>query len=183
MTDSEWHELKLDPYREARLTTIRFRGPDIVASALRFKTGILIVLLSLPLWGGNLLRLLQTPPAAQIKVDSHSYRENEIRLVLTIQDKSFALRGFEPMNFQLAGERGTPITQPPFAVLEKMPGNGVRDVRLNFPRDEKPHQVEVQLKTEFKESELQKFDDIYLWYRGTRVAQITFNRKRVGISS
>ncbi len=186
MPESTWRALSLDPYRKARITTLSIHAADWLHPLLTLKAGIISVLISIPLWGGNMIRLVQTPPSATIKILSSEVsgeektEESVVKLVLEVQDTAFNLRGFQIMNFSLGGEKGTPLAPPPVeaTLLDERYSPGERDARLTFPRDSEPHKVALTFKAMRGAEAMRSLQDIHLWYRAAKVAKINLSEKK-----
>src|SRR5690606_34392654 len=70
MSPKRWHELGLDPYREARLDSLVAKSPRWIARLLRPQNGLLLLVLAFFVWQLNIIRAENTPPTFHIAIAS-----------------------------------------------------------------------------------------------------------------
>ena len=170
-----WRSLQLDPYRSERLDSLAKRGSGRLAALLELRAGALLLMISLPLWGANLLRVIRMPPSAAIELRELRVDQEKVRLMLNVRDERYALRGFDPMLFTLAGEHGTLVSPPPQEVRVRDHNRDI-DGRRAFPRDAYAHTIELVFVPLQPAEQLKKLTDIHLWYRGARIMRLDFGK-------
>lgn len=175
LSESEWHAQHLDPYRKERLASLVLRSSPTLTSLMDLRNGIVLLIVSLSLWGGNTLRLFQMPPAGKIELKAISVEAPLVRVTIEIRDQEYAQRGFEPMQFSLSGENGTMLSPPPSQIMLLEHGRS-RDVRFDFPRDTFAHTIDLVFEPTQDAKQLKNLRDIYLWYNHARLMQLDFSK-------
>ncbi|MBN8551202.1 MAG: hypothetical protein J0M12_17955 [Deltaproteobacteria bacterium] len=175
LPESFWHAQGLDPYRNARLTTLSMRGPRWLAKTLSPKKVVTIFVLSALVWAGNFLRLSDMPPAATLTVTAMEASGNSLKLTLRAEDATYQFRGFRPIFLALAGpQRGVISKWPETATLDGVDG----DVRLGLPlRDSGTLQLDFL--TERSAADLVKLEDLYVWYRNVKLAKLDLSKAKL----
>lgn len=168
LDERSWHEAKLEPYRDARLSTFSMCAPEPLAATLRPRLGGVVLALAGLVWAGNYLRLVNTPPPAETRLLMSTVQGQRAVITLQLIDPTYNLRGLEPARFLLAGERGTPLAPFPTeatvdgaSVLGALPARSEATLRLSF-------------ETPRAEQELRSLRDLFLWYRGVRMFKVEF---------
>lgn len=168
LPDSAWHALKLDPYRQARMSTVIISAPKIVTTLLSTrKLGTLLLIVAL-IWGGNFLRLASLPPAPTLAVNKTEIEGNRVRLLITAHDPHYHMRGFWPIFFALAGENRALIASSPR--LARIEGE-IADIRFGAPRAENLSFI-LEFEANRPASSLAQLEDLYLWYRNARLVRL-----------
>ncbi len=169
LPEAQWHTLSLDPYRQARLTTLAMTAPEFFSSALAPRKARWLLLVALLVGLGTYLRLLALPPAAQISLMNASSQGTNLELVLRLEDSQYQMRGLRPIFFALAGEHHTIISQlPERAWIEEDPA---MDARFGItPRTSAL--LHLQFRTSRSEADLRRLEDLYLWYKQVRMVKI-----------
>jgi hypothetical protein len=166
----DWHECKLDPYRNARLASISIAAPKILSHFLQPKQGLIALCVSLLVWFANMMSLEITPPAAAITGVQASIKDkNTVSLSLDVEDKEYKLRGFQPMHFSLAGEKRAPVCEE---VTKAVIKGESEDRSYILPETPDKLALEIEFKCERDEEALKKLEDLYLWYRGVKLDKI-----------
>jgi len=179
MSERVWNELHLDPYRQARTTTIIVRGPTILAKLLSLRAAITVIGIAVLVWLGNTVRLAALPPPADIALKTVTISDKRVTLSLAVRDETAHFRGFRPVAFFLASERAFPIARRP--EVAAIAGD-TRDVRLRFPRDRSDAELSLVFSTDRTSEDLRRLEDVYLWYGGNRLEKIDLKGALTGPS-
>lgn len=169
LPERTWNELGLDPYRQARTTTIVVRGYALMARVFTIRTSLIGFGLAILVWLGNAVRLAGLPLPAEITVRSVAIAAPKVIVTLTVRDEQGNFRGFRPVAFFLASERAFPITRQPEAV--KLEGDP-RDLRLRLPHDMTEAVLTVEFSTDRSSEDLRRLEDAYLWYGTNRLTKL-----------
>lgn len=171
-----WHDSKLDPYREARLTTLTIGIPTLLSSLLSQKSGIKIIIVSLVLWFANFITLQTLTPAPNITVENIAIRNEVVELSLSLKDPHYNFRGFQPINFLLAGEKGAMISTEASTSIEKESG---KNVSLSIPDNRNEITIKTTFKTNRSGENLKALEDLHLWYRSYKVCALNMNEAKI----
>ena len=172
-SDKDWHDAGMDPYRSARIAALIISAPKLLTHLLMPKQGLIALLVSLFIWFANILNLESTPPAAEIKIiQSQMISEDEVEIRLHIQDRKYMLRGFQPVNFSLAGETRVPISEK---LLSAKLESAEKEAAFILPRTSESLVLILKFKTLRKGENLKNLEDLFLWYRGVRLFRISVN--------
>jgi len=169
LPDPFWRELKLDPYRSSRFSTLELQAPKWLASALAPKTACQILGMCMLVWAANLARLAQLPPSPKLSL-TRIWKEDggHLHVELAASDETFKFRGFRPLQFRLTNESGETIHSafPESATVDGRP----EDVRVFFPEESGA----ISLQLGFMDMTGQPWDvgPYQLWYGGTKVAVV-----------
>jgi hypothetical protein len=173
LPEALWRELKLDPYRASRFSTLELQGPGWLASALSPKTACQLLGLCTLVWGANLARLAQLPPSPTLSLTrAWTDAERHVHVDLQAEDDSFYFRGFRPLQFRLTDEGGTEIKSP-FPDRATIDG-AAQDVRVFFPerREKISLQLTFSLQARADASPQENLENLQLWYGGTKIARV-----------
>ncbi|MFM1848175.1 MAG: hypothetical protein RL417_1649 [Pseudomonadota bacterium] len=176
LSDRVWSDLGLDPYRTARITTIVVQGRGWLARLLKFRTAFIILTLGALVAVGNALRLAATPPPVDLAISAITLADDRITVTTQVTDPANRFRGFRPIAFFLATERGFPIARRPRDA--EITGDR-RDVRLRFPREGEHAELNVTFQTDRPALDMQKLEDIYLWYGGNKLQKLDLKGARM----
>lgn len=175
MPEAAWHANGLDPYRQARLTTLSMRGAAWFAKILSPKKTLALVLLSVLIWSGNFLRLSEMPPAPALVVDALDTQGHSLAITLSAKDGTYHFRGFRPIFFALAGpQRGIVSKWPERVAL----AGSAQDVRLGLPPSDAAT-LRLEFTTERSAEDLVKLEDLYLWYRNVKLQKLDMTKARI----
>lgn len=168
--EKDWYDYGLDPYRKGRLTGLTLSAPAWLSHLLQPRQGLIALTISLLVWFANMISLETGKPAPEIKVvRTEIVSDNSVLLVLELIDEEYRFRGFQPVNFALAGEKRAPVSE----VLESAAVIGTEgDMRFGLPSTASSVNLELKFKTARKAETLRLLEDLYLWYRGYKVAKI-----------
>lgn len=169
LPERTWNELGLDPYRQARTTTLIVQGSRSVARLLTLRAALGMAAIALLIWLGNTVRLATMPPPVEIGVKTIGIAEHRVTLSLDIRDETGGFRGFRPIAFFLASERAFPIARRPDEA--RIAGDD-RDLRLRFPREHTAVTLTVVFSTDRSNEDLRRLEDVYLWYGGNRLLKL-----------
>lgn len=182
LSEKSWYELSLDPYREARLSTIVLQSVWPLTNLLNVKAGLRMLLLSALIWFGNIIRLEFMPPSGRVEVVSAFAEEDKAFVQLKITDQGFKFRGMQPVAFSLAGGQFIESGANPSHIVCRYP-NIVRVADAKNPSDNflfslprQPGELTVDLEFQCSRSgaALRELEDLFLWYRKVKLDQIRF---------
>ena len=167
--DPSWRLLGLDPYRTSRIDTLKHRAPPLITKILSPKGSFFVLLaLGIPFWLINLGRLLDLPPAPEITLISASALNNQVQIVLDLKDEKYKYRGFQPLNFHLAGEKESISRNPDKATVEGLEGNRLLSL---YPAKD-PVKLTLAFTTSRSGRALLELEDLFLWYKGVKITQV-----------
>lgn len=170
LDDLNWKRFALEPYRQARLTTLIVQAPGLAGRLLTPRSGLILMLIGGLVWLGNLQRLATLPPAAEIKLQKIEVSENRAILELEVTDPDYSLRGFVPLYFALAGQNREILSAYPVRATLKQSGT---DALFGLPSS--PGAVlELEFTTDRDQDSLLALEDAYLWYRHARITLLNF---------
>lgn len=180
LSEKEWRELGLDPYRHARLDTLSILSPGWLASILSVRSGIKFLIVGSLVWAGNQIRLELMPPPGEITIKSVEVAEDTVTMNIEVKDLKYDLRAFQPVNLRLAGEKYLE-TSDSSAVIAPSPEKVISpettdspDLRFYVPHTTEPVQLTLIFKALRSGEQLTALQDLYLWYRHARIAQVKF---------
>ncbi len=180
LPDKEWREFNLDPYRHARIDTLSILSPGWLASILSFKSGIKFLIIAAFVWAGNQIRLEFMPPAGEITVKSVDVSGNTVTMNIEVTDPKYRLRAFRPVHLRLAGEKyletgdSSALVAPfPEKVLSPEITDSP-DLRIFIPPASKPVELTLIFKASRSGGQLTALQDLYLWYRHAKIANVRF---------
>lgn len=171
LTDDDWRSAKLDPYRQARLTTLAMQSSEILKFILKPSHGYQMLAVSLIVWAGNYARLSEMPPTPHISVVSLHAQDRRVHLSLDLTDERFSFRGFQPLHFRLGGAKGKWISN--FPERASIPGDP-RDARFGFSTAATKNRLLLEFVADRPHDELAELEDLFLWYRGARLLKLNF---------
>ena len=170
MTEKQWSDAGLDPYRGSRLNTLLMLGGDGLARYLKPRSGLLILAVALLVWSGNSMRASTLPPPVSIEIISSRAVDHQIELELYAYDIGNGLRAFYPALLNIAGESGSPLSLRPEQIEvdgEEIPLFASPSSSLNSPVH-----IKLVFATERSEQELKSMQGVFLWYRQYKVQEI-----------
>jgi len=181
LPEKSWNDLQLDPYRQARTTTLAVRSSMWVARKLTPQMSALGCAIGILLWGANSLRANQITPATelslrQITLAAIDTDTSRVTVSLDATDSTHRFRGFQPIFFAIAGESGFAIARPPTGAT--IPGEH-NDMRFALPRDRDSTALELSFVTGRSLDELARLDALYLWYRQVRLFPVDLKRATI----
>jgi hypothetical protein len=120
-----------------------------------------------------MMRLAELAPAAQIEVLRAETAPQRVFISLLVEDKNYKFRGFHPIFFRLASDAQTPLAPYPLAVKVNE-----QQTALQSPLPISAEKLTLRLEFESSRSpsELAALEDVYLWYRGVKIAKINFEK-------
>jgi hypothetical protein len=169
LPDRVWSDLGLDPYRQARLTTLVIQGRGWLARLLKMRSALATLVLGILVAIGNTLRLATTPPPVDISIASIALADGQATILTRLTDTQGHFRGFRAVAFFLASERGFPVARRPESATI---AQDTRDVRLRFPHDRTEAELTLTFQTDRTALDMQRLENIYLWYGGTQVKKL-----------
>lgn len=175
MDGKTWHELKLDPYREPRFESISKEAKPFVSKLFLPRSGVTLLVLSILVWFGNMIRVTTMPPPVSIEVNEATVSENKVLLKLKIEDDKFKFHGIYPKLFSLAGETGTRIAGLPEKV--SIDGFTEADTPLSLQGLKSPVGLSLEFSTDRSGRALTELKDLFLWYRGVRIKALSLKEK------
>ena len=188
--DKAWREMNLDPYREARLTTIALGAPSWLGPLLSLKAGSRMLIVAMFVWIGNYTRLELMPPAASIVVTGAEASGDLAQVNIEVVDERYGLRAFRPVHFRLAGENyldgksaSSLIAPVPFKVESTEITADMSDLRFYIPVRTVPVRLTLMFRTARSGEALTALQDLFLWYRHAKIAPVKFDRADSGISA
>lgn len=176
LPERTWSELGLDPYRQARTTTLVVHSRPWLARRLNLRAATLTCAIGALIWGANAIRLSELPPAAEISPRRLTIAGSSVRVVLDVTDSTYRFRGFQPIFFSLAGESGFALARFPQSVTT--PG-AANELLLGVPRDRDTLPLELVFTTNRSAAELAQAEDLYLWYRRARIVRLDMKRAAI----
>lgn len=169
-SDKDWHENKLEPYRNARLASISFAAPRLLTHFLLPKQGLLALSVSLLIWFGNMLALEGLKPAPEITIVSAAMKDDKtLSVVLDLEDKEYEFRGFQPLFFHLAGEKGVVVSE---GVKVFDPAKPEDDIKFGLQQSDQKVKLQLDFQCTRNAEGMKKLEDLYLWYRSYRLYKI-----------
>ena len=125
------------------------------------------------------------PPAAQISIKSVEVADDIVTMNVDVTDPEYALRGFQPVNFRLAGEKypemrdsSAIVASVPEKVLSPAVTADVPDLRFYVPPSTEPVQLTMIFKASRSGEALTALQDLYLFYRHAKIERVQFNAPR-----
>lgn len=174
--DHEWRAAGLDHYRNDRLLTVQAQGSQAVARFLTPGRGVITMVIALCIAGGNLVRQLQQPPAAEVSVARVWTADYSIKVELAVKDPEFHFRGFNPAAFSIASKTGFAISQQLLAAADSPEGKGIL-VDFQQGRAQSGEVSARPLYLTFRSTKsadaLRSLDNMWLWYKLVPLLPIT----------
>lgn len=171
LPDAMWREFELDPYRKSRLATIALRGPAWLSASFFPNKGLIMLLLGCLVWAGNLMRLADLPPGPELRLTAVSVDGSKVLLDVHAEDPDYKFRGFYPIFFNIAGENHTPLANRPSAATLASSGEAI-DFALSGQLS--AADIKLVFDTPRQAQELAALQDVWLWYRNTKIAKLAF---------
>jgi hypothetical protein len=174
--DPEWRAAGLDHYRTDRLLTLQAQGSQTVARILTPGRGIMTMVIALCIAGGNLVRQLQQPPAAEVSVARVWTADYSIKVELSVKDPEYQFRGFNPAAFSIASKTGFAISQQLVAASDGPDGKGIL---VDFQQgraqqgDENARPLYLTFRSTKSGDALRSLDNMWLWYKLAPLLPIT----------
>lgn len=182
LDDRDWQRCRLDPYRAARLQTLRSQAPRTLASLLTVRTAVRLLVACLIVEAVNIVRLQAMPPSAQITVEHIRITGNKTELQLSLVDQEHRFRGFNPYFLRLAGENIRDV-------VAVMPSGVWLDPEHRAPFDaasfagQASARLAVEFTTNRDTSALKDLRDLHLWYLGTKLMLLNMPGAEIGAAS
>ncbi|MBX7139311.1 MAG: hypothetical protein K1X83_15155 [Oligoflexia bacterium] len=164
-----WDELELDPYRNARLTTLKVQAPPWLSYLLRPRTGATLLFVSAFLWWGNTIKVATLPPTPKISVQHISIDDDRVSLTITLADPDYHFRGFNPHHFLLAGKNRELISGPPERIF---PVGADPEGPLRIDKNVTTLNLIVEFIASRSGAELAELEDLHLWYRHSQLMRL-----------
>ena len=105
-------------------------------------------------------------PAPSLEVVRVEPTRDTLKLTLKARDPDFHFRGFEPLNFMVAGESGTIISSRP---SEASIDDGTNKIIFGFPHAEDEYTFTLSFPIEHRAGDYTHLEDLHLWYRKARL--------------
>lgn len=166
----EWRQHNLEPYRDARFTTLALQAPSYLGKLLETKNGFKILFVALLLGIANFAVLATTPPGASIAVDSIELDKNTLSLTLQLSDPENKFKTFSPIWFSVAGPEGESVTRNRQA--DSIAINGVPLANMSDALSyigESSMKLTLQYETTRPAEDMRLLEDLHLWYRSARL--------------
>jgi hypothetical protein len=171
ISNNTWHQLRLEPYRVARFETIAINGINWVAKILQPKNGLKILLLASLIGLANIASLSSLKPAANFEIEKIIVSDGKITLNILAKDEQYLLRGVAPQLLTVAGPEMQLITETRMANEIAVNNQPISSWQTSL---EKSPQAKISLtfKTDRKARDLKSLEDLYLWYRNTKILKL-----------
>jgi hypothetical protein len=134
------------------------------------------MVIALCIAGGNLVRQLQQPPAAEVSVARVWTADYSIKVELAVKDPEFHFRGFNPAAFSIASKTGFAISQQLLAAADSPEGKGIL-VDFQQGRAQSGEVSARPLYLTFRSTKsadaLRSLDNMWLWYKLVPLLPIT----------
>ncbi len=179
LSTKQWREFQLDPYRRARLETLKIRGNALVARLLLPKNGVKILVLAVLIAVGNLFQLNSTPPTAKIKVEKIFVSDNLITLEISASDPEFKLRGLNPHLFAVAGNDFELISENPLPRSILVNGKALEGSALSGAPEAAEARFTIAFAANRKADELTLLKDLNLWYRRVKIEHLSMKTAEI----
>lgn len=140
------------------------KKPGIFADLLNPRRGLILIFAAFFLKLAAEINGATLTPSASIEIIAAKATAQGAEIDLRITDPNSQFRGFLPMAFSLAGEKGSTVAVSPSLGGEQMPN------LQSFAWSPKLAFKPIDPKTE-----LAKLQDLYLWYRRYKVAKVNFS--------
>lgn len=152
-------------------TRLALQAPPWLTAVFQPNKGFVMIMLACLVWAGNLMRLAELPPAPTLVVHHAETTDRKLILKLDATDTNYQFRGFHPVFFHLASDLRTPLAERPLRVTRQGQEN---DLLFELPRETGPLTLLLEFATNRTQQELAALEDLFLWYRGAKIAKITF---------
>jgi hypothetical protein len=170
-SDKEWRAAGLSHYRADRLSTLHAQGGKILPKYLAPRSGFIMLAVALCFLAGNLARLGQQPPAAQIKLRSVAVSDYKISVSLDLEDKEYQFRGLQPQAFFIASKTGS-LQSARLLSASQQEG---KEEKVGFIKASGAEPVTLFLTFASGKTGdvLRGLDNMWLWYRAQPLLAIT----------
>jgi hypothetical protein len=148
-------------------------APGWLMACFQPQKGFVMLMLSILVWAGNMMRLAELAPAAQIEVLRAETAPQRVFISLLVEDKNYKFRGFHPIFFRLASDAQTPLAPYPLAVKVNEQQTALQSP---LPLSAEKLTLRLEFESSRSPSELAALEDVYLWYRGVKIAKINFEK-------
>jgi hypothetical protein len=155
----------------AATARLSLQAPNWLAAAFQPNKGFVMLMLACLVWAGNLMRLAELPPAPTLVVHHAETKDSKLLLKLDATDTTYKFRGFHPVFFHLASNLRTPLADRPLRVTKQGEPD---DILFELPRGTGPITLQLEFETNRTQQDLAALEDLFLWYRGAKIAKITF---------
>ena len=169
----EWHDLGLEPYREARFTTVALQAPRYVSKLLLPKNAVKMLFLGVLIGLANMAVLATKKPSADITVSSIQATKDSLVLKLHLSDEQ-QFRSFSPIWLSVAGPDKEPVTDPMQPVDIQIYDGQFKTMAELFK--ERKNSDELELTLTFSSTrpgeDMKAIEDLHLWYRSAKLQQL-----------
>lgn len=142
-----------------------------LAKVLEPRRASAILVAGILLWIGNSIQAASYPPRPTITVQSVTLTAKEATVMLNLEDTAYKFRGFIPFKFHLAGENHVIVSRYPKTATVHENGQS-KDARVALNVKTNTAKLELHFEAQVG-SELDKLEDLYLWYGNSRVALLS----------